>query len=121
MLAPCDEGRGSIADEDIERRLAPDLIHHPIDGGAIADVASDSRDLAVDLRAHLGGGRLKKAIELAATDHELGAEREEAAARCGPKPRAAAGDQDGLSALNKETGLWAGVKSGMNEQTMTPC
>jgi hypothetical protein len=71
------------------------LIHHAVDGGAVADVASDGRDLAAGLCAHLGGGRLE-AIEPAATDQELGAEREEAAAHCGPKPRAAAGDQDAL-------------------------
>lgn len=82
MLALRDEGRGRIVDEDVERRLTPDCIHHVVDGRTVANVACDGRDLAAGLRAHLRRGCFET-VELAAADHELGAECEKAAA---PRP-----------------------------------
>src|SRR5438046_1985931 len=95
MLALRDEGRGCVVDEDVERCLAPDRIHQVVDGGTIANIARDCRDLAAGLRAHLSRGCFEP-VELAAADDELGAEREEAAPHRGTEARAAAGDEDAL-------------------------
>jgi hypothetical protein len=95
MLALRDEGRGGIVDENIERRLAPDLVHHVLDSTAVADVAADRRNLAAGLFAHPGGSRLQT-IELAAADHKLGAQFEKATPHRGAQARAAAGDQHPL-------------------------
>src|SRR4051794_12177549 len=95
MLTLRDESRSRVVDENIERRLAPDGVHHALDGGAIADIAGDRRDLAAGLFAHLARRRLEP-IELAAADHELGAEREEAARHCSTETRTATGDEDTL-------------------------
>src|SRR3954451_14324183 len=95
MLTLRDESRCRVVDENIERRLAPDGVHHALDGGAIADIAGDRRDLAAGLFAHLARRRLEP-IELAAADHELGAEREEAARHCSTETRTATGDEDTL-------------------------
>src|SRR5437763_15241794 len=91
MLALRNESRSRVVDEDIERRLAPDGVHHALDGGAVADIAGDRRDLAAGLFSHLARRRLE-AIELAAADHELGAEREEAVRHRSTETRTAAGD-----------------------------
>src|ERR1700733_10062300 len=69
MLALRDEGRGSVVDEDVEWCLAPDRIHHVVDGGTIANIACDRRDLAATLRAHLSRGCFEP-VELAPADHE---------------------------------------------------
>src|SRR3954469_929712 len=95
MLTLRDESRCRVVDENIERRLAPDGVHHALDGGAIADIAGDRGDLAAVLFAHLARRRLEP-IELAAADHELGAEREETVRHCSTEARTAAGDEDAL-------------------------
>src|ERR1700759_5774941 len=95
MLGLRDEGRGSIVDQHVERRLAPDRVHHALDRRAIANVAADGGDLAAGLTAHLRSGRLQP-IELAATDDELRAEREETPTHRSAKSRAATGHQDAL-------------------------
>src|SRR3954468_2708135 len=78
MLALRNESRSRVVDEDIERRLAPDGLHHALDGGAVADITGDRRDLPAGLFAHLARRRLEP-IDLAAADHELRAQRAEAA------------------------------------------
>src|SRR3954452_14832472 len=95
MLALRNESRSRVIDENIERRLAPDGVHHALDGGAVADIAGDRRDLAAGLFAHRGRRRLEP-IDLAAADHEFSAEREEAARHCSTETRTATGDEDAL-------------------------
>src|SRR5262249_49179419 len=95
MFALRDEGRGSIVDENVERRRAPDRVHHVVDGGTVTDVAGDGRDLAAGLCPHLSGSRLQP-VKLAAADHELCAEREETAPHRGTESRATTGDEDAL-------------------------
>src|SRR3954454_6468540 len=95
MLALRNESRSRVVDENIERRLAPDGVHHALNGGAVADIAGDRRDLAAGLFAHRARRRIEP-IELPAADHELGAEREEAARHCSTETRTATGDEDAL-------------------------
>ena len=93
MLGLRDEGRGGIVDQHVERRLAPDRVHHGIDRGAVANVASDDADLAAEIVAHLRRRRLQQ-FEPAAADDQFGAELDEAASHRSTEPGTAAGDQD---------------------------
>src|SRR6478752_9278907 len=95
MFALRNESSRRVVDENIQRRLAPDGVHHALDGGAVADIAGDRRDLAAGLFAHPARRRLE-AIELAAADHELGTEREEAVRHRSTETRTATGDEDSL-------------------------
>ncbi|MGY3645670.1 hypothetical protein ACVWW2_000961 [Bradyrhizobium sp. LM4.3] len=95
MLTLRDEGRSGIVDENIERRLAPDGVHHALDGGAVADIAGHDGDLAAGLFAHLARRRFQP-IELATADHELRTERKEAAPHRRAETRATTGDEDAL-------------------------
>ena len=60
LLGLRDEGRGGIVDENIERCLAPDRIHHGLDIGAVANVASDRGDLAAGIAPHPGRRRFQQ-------------------------------------------------------------
>ncbi len=95
MLALCDEGGSGIVDEDVERRLAPDRIHHAVDRRTVADIAGDGDDRAAGLVAHLARRRLEP-LELAAADHELGAEREEATPHRSAETRTTPGNEGAL-------------------------
>src|ERR1700733_9963938 len=97
MLGLRDEGRGGIVDENIERRLAPDRIHHGLDISAVANVTSDRGDFAAGIVAHLGRRRFQQ-FKPAAANHKLGAKFKEAASHRSPEPGATAGDQYPLSA-----------------------
>ena len=46
-----DEGGGGVIDQHVDRRLAPDRVHHGLDRGAIPDIAFERRDLAAELAA----------------------------------------------------------------------
>src|SRR5882672_179203 len=96
MFGLREEGCGSIVDQHIDRRLAPDLIHHGIDRAAVAYIALCHRNLAAETAAHLRGGCLQQ-FEPATADDQFRAELDEAASHRGAKPGAAAGDQNTLS------------------------
>src|SRR5262249_53963999 len=96
MFGLCNEGCACVVDENVERRFAPDRIHHRIHRGTVANVAADRRDLAAALAPHLGG-RLLQHLDPAAADDELGTELKEAPSHRSTKPRAAAGDENALS------------------------
>jgi hypothetical protein len=87
-----DEGGGGVVDEHVERRIAPDRVHHGIDGSAVAQVASDDAHLAAEFAAQLRR-RLFEQFKPAAADDQFGAELDEAASHRRSKPGAAAGDQ----------------------------
>jgi hypothetical protein len=87
------EGRGGIVDQDVERSIAPDRIHHGVHCGAMANVAGQRCDLAAEIAAHLCSGRLQQ-FEPAAADAEICAKLGKASCHRRPQPGAAAGDQD---------------------------
>src|SRR5262249_36783216 len=93
LLRLRDEGRSRIVDQHVDRRCAPRRIHHRIDRGAVANVATDRADLAAGPLTHLGGGRPEQ-LEPAAANDEFGAKLEKAAPHRRTEPRTAAGDQD---------------------------
>ena len=130
MFGLCDESRSRIVDEHVDRRLAPERIHHGIDRGAVPDVASDRGDLAAGVAAHFGCRSLQQ-FEPAAADDELGAQLQEAAPHRRTEPRTAAGDQDALSpqqaffkhrlissSFLRDLLLSPGFKSGMNHPSL---
>jgi hypothetical protein len=96
MFSLRNERRGSIVDQDIDRRDAPDLLHHDVDRRAVADIASGHRDLSAKLVAHLCSGRLQQ-FEPATADDQFGAEFDEATSHRGSESGAAASYQDPLS------------------------
>jgi hypothetical protein len=96
LLGLRDEGRGRVVDENVDRPITPDRIHHRIDCDAIADVAALHGDLAAGTAAHVGSGRFQQ-FQPAPADHEVSAKLQEAAAHRRAEPGAAAGDQDALS------------------------
>ena len=96
LLGLRDEGCGGVVDQHIERRIAPDRVHHGVDSGPVANVAADRGHLAAKFAAHLSRGRLQQ-FEPAAADDQFGAKLDEAASHRSAEPGAAAGDQDALS------------------------
>src|SRR6516164_4025305 len=93
MLGLRDEGSRGIVDEHIERRLAPDLIHHALDGCTVADIAAQGRDLAAILFAHCGRSSLEP-VEAAAANDEFGTKLEETTSHRRSQSRTATGHQN---------------------------
>jgi hypothetical protein len=89
------EGCRGVVDQDVDRRLVPDRIHHRIDRNTVADVASEGADLAAEIAAHPCRGSLEQ-LQPAPADDQLGPELDEAPSHRGTKPGTAAGDQDPL-------------------------
>ncbi len=92
ILGPADEVAGRVVEQTGERRLAPEVGDHRVDGFCIAQVDRDrTYRPAVALR-HLRG-RLVEDRTATPADHEVGAKREIAAGDFASEARSAAGHE----------------------------
>jgi hypothetical protein len=83
----------SAARNDRCSRLLPDRPHHGIDRSAVADVASDGRDLGPEFAARFGRDLLQQ-FQTSPANDQFGTEFGEPAAHRGAEPGTSAGDQD---------------------------